>query len=106
MFPNHLDGAKVLFYSQKGHFGEVNYSTKEKYSDIHYLAICKYGNNSEYYLFDCNEAFEVVGDFPFDSIEECKKSAENSNNGKAIVWIEKHKVKRSLHFKQIMGDLC
>lgn len=101
MFPNYLDGARVLFYSQKDVFGKVNYSTGEKYSDIKYLAICRYGNNKEYYLFSCNEDFEVVGDFSFDSVEECKEVAGNSNKGKDIIWTEKTQSKAEFTFEEI-----
>ena len=101
MFPNYLDGARVLFYSQKDVFGKVNYSTGEKYSDINYLAICRYGNNAEYYLFDCNEDFEVVGDYPFDSVEECKEAAQNSNKSKDIVWTKKTQSEAEFTFEEI-----
>ena len=77
MFQNTLDNAKVLYY------------TDGKVADyIKYLAICKYQNRKEeYYLFRCDENFEVVGDSVWNSIEECMEVANTSYNGN-IIWIE------------------
>ena len=84
MFPNILDNAIVYFYTQKGNYGNVFYDNG-KIEYIHYLAICSY-NNKEYYLFHCNDKFEVIADYLFDSIEECKEIASKCK--KDIVWIK------------------
>ena len=52
---------------------------------IHYLPICSY-DNKEYYLFHCNNKFEVIADYLFDSIEECMNMTNRSK--KEIVWIK------------------
>ena len=68
MFPNILDNAIVYFYTQNGNYGSVSY------------------DNKEYYLFHCNDKFEVIADYLFDSIEECKEIASKCK--KDIVWIK------------------
>ena len=68
MFPNILDNAIVYFYTQNGNYGSVSY------------------DNKEYYLFHCNDKFEVISDYLFDSIEECKEIASKCK--KDIVWIK------------------
>ena len=77
MFPNILDNAIVYFYTQNGNYGSVSYDNG-KIEYIHYLAICSY-DNKEYY-------FEVIADYLFDSIEECKEIASKCK--KDIVWIK------------------
>ena len=84
MFPNILDNAIVHFYTQKGDYGSVFYDNG-KIECIHYLAICSY-DNKEYYLFHCNNKFEVIADYLFDSIEECMNMTNRSK--KEIVWIK------------------
>lgn len=84
MFPNILDDALVHFYTQKRDYGSVFYDNG-KIEYIHYLPICSY-DNKEYYLFHCNNKFEVIADYLFDSIEECMNMANRSK--KEIVWIK------------------
>lgn len=86
MFPANLDGAKVLYYTQNGNYGELkllNGETVDKYS---YLAICKYENDEDYYLFCCNKNYEVVNDTVWESIEKCMSIASSSYNEK-IEWV-------------------
>ena len=82
MFPNVLDGAFVYFYTQKGNYGSVFYDNR-KIEYIYYLAICSYDNN-QYYLFHCNNKFEVIADYLFDSIEECKSIASKNKKDKVF----------------------
>jgi len=86
MFPKSLDHARVLFYTPEDDYGEVYYTTGELAEQIHFLAICKYEDRAEFYLFACNSAYEVVSDSPWDSIEECKSVASNSYDS-PISWI-------------------
>ena len=87
MLPNILDGAKVLFFSSKDDYG-IMYDTEcNVVAHFKYLAICKYDDSEGYYLFKCNEEYEVESDFLCDSIEMCMSVASNSCN-KEIIWIE------------------
>jgi len=69
MFPNILDNATVYFYTQKWDYGSVSYDNG-KIEYIHYR----------------NDKFEVIADYLFDSIEECKDMASKCK--KDIVWIK------------------
>lgn len=86
MFPKSLDYALVLFYTPEDDYGELYYTTGEPAEQIRFLAICKYEDGADFYLFGCNSAYEVVSDSPWDSIDECKCVASNSY-GNSISWI-------------------
>ena len=86
MFPKILDGAEVLFYTEKADFGNMHYTTGEIAAYFRYLAICKYENKEGYYLFKCNENIEVESDFLFDSIKECMSYAEDTYIN--VKWIK------------------
>lgn len=88
MFPKTLDGAKVIYYTPKDDYGEIYYSTGEIASYIKYLAICKYSDDCEdYYLFKCDEDYEVISDSVWDSIDKCM-GISNSSYGGNILWIK------------------
>ncbi|MBE6923218.1 MAG: hypothetical protein E7465_08605 [Ruminococcaceae bacterium] len=87
MFPDFLDGAKVLEYTEPGHFGFIT-----DYDDfgnpvereIRYLALCVYTGDANCCLFYCDEDFEVISDFYGDTIAGFKGSCPRA------VWLEKH----------------
>ena len=84
MFPKKLDNANVLYYTPKDNYGYIYYDNGEIAEHIKYLAICKYANQKEgYYLFKCDEDYEVVGD----SLEESMRVANSSYEGN-IIWID------------------
>ena len=85
MFPTELDGATVLFYTPQGDYGAIKYPNGEVADYYHYLAICKYLKDNNYYLFCCNENYEVVSDWMDSSIENCMKVAASSYK-ENIVW--------------------
>lgn len=88
MFPKILDGAEVLYYTPNNNYGEVYWDNGEIAHYIKYLAICKYPNrDDEFYLFCCDECYDVVADSLWNSIEMCM-SAANSSNGNQILWIK------------------
>lgn len=91
MFPNYLDGGKVLFYTQKDNFGAVDYNN-EKNININYLAICKYANEQGHYLFFCDDKFKVVSDYFFDTIDECKVEAENEYLRRLKIYIKQSRL--------------
>lgn len=84
MFPKVLDNAKVLWYTDRGDYGPVFYTTGEPCDRQAYFAICQYAGSSGCYLFSCNAAFEVLTDFPCDTAEECKQHAARWHAG--LVW--------------------
>ena len=85
-FPKVLDDACVLYYTPQDCYGTVRYTTGEAVGNISYLAICKYKNDSAYYLFGCNAAYEVVSDSLWNTVEECMCAAKNSYDC-VVSWI-------------------
>lgn len=75
--PHSLDGATVLFYTQKGDYGTVNYPNGEHADHVSYLAICTYDGTSEFYLFLCDDKYNVITDTLCSSIDECKAAAKS-----------------------------
>ena len=75
MFPDYLDGAKVLEYTDPGDFGII-----EDYDDdglplareVRYLAVCAYTGDMARYLFSCDSDYAVIGDACCDTTAECK----------------------------------
>ncbi len=87
MFPSLLDNADVLFYTPKGEYGKMYYPNGEVAAEFAYLAICKYKDYNGYYLFMCNEDYEVETDELMDSIEECMNSVILGSCVQKIEWI-------------------
>ena len=52
MFPDTLDNAKVLYFTPRGDYGIRTLTDGNEWFRVSYLAICKYGNLKEYYLFE------------------------------------------------------
>ena len=77
MFPDFLDGAKVLEYTEPGHFGFIT-----DYDDggnpfareVCFLAICAYTDDNAIFMFHCDANYEVIADDCGDSVNEFKRS--------------------------------
>ena len=81
MFPDYLDGAKVLEYTGKEHFGIfIDYDDDNNpiEKEICYFAICKYEDSpygsDSYYLFGCDSQYDVITDHASSSIGDFKYS--------------------------------
>ena len=85
MFPPTLDGASVLFYTPKGDYGTIRYISGEIADYYRYFAICKYANDDNFYLFCCNENYDVVSDWLEDSVDDCMNAASSLYSG-TLVW--------------------
>ena len=81
-FPKELDGAKVLYYTDRGIFEPVYYPGGAIAHNVSYLAVCHYENDENYYIFHCDESLNVVADDCFHSIDACKRYIEKND----IVW--------------------
>ena len=88
MFPSTLDNAKVLFYTPPGDYGVLRLDTGEIDDHISYLAICQYPNSGEYYLFGCSAEYEVITDWPCESVQNAMHGAQFSRPTE-IVWLSK-----------------
>lgn len=81
MFPDYLDGAKVLEYTEAGHFGfitDYDDAGNPLEREICYLAICAYTGDPSRYLFYCDRYFEVISDFCGDSVAGFKDSCPDA----------------------------
>ena len=84
MFPIELDGAIVLYYTSQDDYGYSIFTNGEIADHYRYLAICKYTKDDKYYLFCCDENYEVVSDMLCNSVEECMAMASQYKEN--IVW--------------------
>jgi hypothetical protein len=87
MFPDYLDGAKVLEYAGPGHFGfitDYDDAGNPFEREIQYLAICAYTGGSACYLFYCDREYDVITDDCWFSPEDFKSSHPRA------VWQEKN----------------
>ena len=85
--PSILDGAKVILYTdnkESNNFGFVIYEDHEEV--VTALVIAKYDNDENYYLFDCNLDWEVIGDTLHSTIDDAKSCAKISKKFGGIVW--------------------
>jgi hypothetical protein len=84
MFPKQLDGAEVLYYTDKYDFGVVANTDGIDPEYVCYLSICKYKNEDGYYLFLCDENYEVITDDLLYTIKECFEFARYRKEN--IIW--------------------
>ena len=89
MFPVKLDNAIVLYYTPEDNYGAIKYPNGEIADYYHYLAICKYPDSKEYYLFCCNKNYDVVNDWADSSMADCMRIAAASYK-ENIIWIQAH----------------
>ena len=75
MFPKLLDGAKVLWFTEKADFGILEEEGKEDRA-ISYLAIAQKPGDPACYLMLCDGEYAVITDHSFPSVEWCKTMAE------------------------------
>lgn len=84
-FPDQLDHADVIEFSDAGEFGTIQGDDQE----IEHFAICQYEGDRGYYLFYCagrGAGFDVITDSLEKSIEECKRIAAQHGE---VVWHKK-----------------
>ena len=75
MFPQEIDGAKVLFYTDKTDFGIVADADGKEEKAISYLAIAQKKEDPAYYLMLCDADFALITDHAFPAMEWCKTMA-------------------------------
>ena len=71
MFPKELDGARVLFYTDKADYGELEEEGKDACA-ISYLAIAEMAESPAFCLMLCDADYRVIADHSFPHIEWCK----------------------------------
>lgn len=85
MFPRELNGADVLFYTDKADYGELEEEGKDARA-IACLAIAKMPEDPAYYLMLCDADYGVIADHSFPAVEWCKTMA--GMRYPDIVWHE------------------
>ena len=85
MFPRELNGADVLFYTDKADYGELEEEGKDAQA-IACLAIAKKPEDPAYYLMLCDADYGVIADHSFPAVEWCKTMA--GMRYPDIVWHE------------------
>jgi hypothetical protein len=81
---NYIDGARILKVSESGNYGFVDDELSVK--EIHILAICKYEDSPEFYLFACDSSFNVLGDTVHESEEIAMEEALDLYDQQIIKW--------------------
>ena len=82
-----LDGAKVIAITKKDDFGVIRYSDDSLPPiPVKYLAICQYEKHNNFYVFLCDENYEVQQDNLCDTFEEAMECVLRKN--KNAVWVE------------------
>ena len=80
MFPDYLDGARVLEYTDPGHYGfitDYDDSNTPIEKEIRHLAICQYTGDDALYLFSCDRDHNVIFDHE-DTYEHLKDGYPDS----------------------------
>ena len=85
MFPKIIDGANVLWFTDKASFGVLEEEGKADCA-ISYLAIIQKPDDVARYLILCDAEYSVIADHSFPSVEWCKTMA--GMRYPDIVWNE------------------
>ncbi len=91
--PTELDGAKILCYVllKKEHRAMGNtrhYRDGRLVQGLSALGICRYENESGFYLFYCDNKWDVVTDTHHDTLGRAKDQAEFDYKGISDAWTQ------------------
>lgn len=89
--PKIIDGANLILYSPNDerhrHTGNCKQIVAgELMEAANNLAICQYDSENCFYLFGCDENWNVVTDTWHETIEDAKKQAEFEYEGISNTW--------------------
>jgi hypothetical protein len=89
--PNQIDGAHVIATTSIDHRHEATHGTAhivagQEAGVANTLAICKLGSENGFYLFDCDENWNVTTDTWHESVEAAKDQAEFEYRGSGTTW--------------------
>jgi len=91
--PNELEGAKVIKYTQNDENQKLGLMFFEEQDgsmleiSITALAIAKYEDENGYYLFMCDQNWEIQDDHQLESVEEAISWAEKNFDVNEEDWI-------------------
>lgn len=91
--PDQLDGATVICYSpidnrHKPTGGTQHYRKGLPQGEFAGLAICRYEGAADFYLFYCDESWNVVNDTCHESLELALRYAELEYTGVRDTWVQ------------------
>jgi hypothetical protein len=85
--PTYIGGAKTLFITKSETYFEHILRNDIEIA-IKYLAICKYENESVFYLFGCDNEFNSHTDYLFEEIEDAFEDAKGIYKTENFNWIK------------------
>ena len=87
--PTELDGAKVILYIDNNATNNLGFIQFEDHIEtITSLVIAKYEGSNDYYIFDCDINWNVIGDTVHSSLEEALECVNNSYDIEEFLWIK------------------
>ena len=91
--PGDIDGAKVILFTKlTSKHRQTGFTTHfvnmEQKQNPHGLAICRYDGDPGYYLFYCDNDWEVLNDTYHESEEEAIEQAELEFVGTKETWLK------------------
>jgi len=87
--PTELDSARVILYIDNkatNNFGFIQFEDHRE--TITCLAVAKYEGSNDYYVFDCDISWNVIGDTVHSSLEEALECVNNSYDVGEFQWIK------------------
>lgn len=89
--PSQLDGADVLLWatSRRSLFHTIPHGsdpTAHGVISVPAMAICRYSDGGEFYLFKCDRNWEVVFDWDAGSVEEAQEIAAIHVKDEPVEW--------------------
>ena len=89
--PCQLDGAELILWavSDRDNYHTIPYGTNplnENVVSVKAMAICRYTDGDCYYLFKCDQEWDVVSDWDTASVEEAQAIAQAHTIDETIVW--------------------
>ena len=86
MFPQELDGARILYYTADGDYGDIFTSRGEVVDCVRYMAIGQYPRDKKFYLFRCNKDYNVAVKWADKTLEE--SMARGAGARLDVQWIK------------------
>ena len=91
--PDYIDDAKVIKWSWSGEtpFGIIENIGEDEITEVFGLAICRYGDSSNFYRFSCDKNWQIVQDSYCDSIEKAIEFLPGQYKNVERIWMTKEK---------------
>ena len=84
--PAQLDGANVLCWVTSGRSGFYQLVGSDPPVLVAGMAIARYADGGPFYLFKCDDNWQVVQDWDCGSAEEARELAAEHSGGELLAW--------------------